>query len=101
MVDLTVPARLHGGLDVADALDGDAVLIVAVDKEVLELADLVDQDAELVRHIRHVLVAGLTPDGELLLKSKLACACISGDHCEVIDIQQPPCALGQRAPCCA
>lgn len=77
MVDLTVPARLYGGLDVADALDGDAVLVVAVDKEVLELADLVDQDAELVRHIRHVLVAGLAPDGELLLASELVCACIS------------------------
>lgn len=64
---LTVPAGLYGGLDVADALDGDAVLVVAVDKQVFQLADLVDQHAQLVRHIRHVLVAGLAPDGELLL----------------------------------
>ena len=59
---LTVSAGLYGSLDVTDALDGDAVLVVAVDEEVLELTDLVDQDSKLVRHIRHVLVAGFAPD---------------------------------------
>lgn len=64
---LTVSAGLHGGLDVTDALDGDTVLVVAVDEHVLQLTDLVDQDTELIRDIRNVLVAGLTPEGELLL----------------------------------
>jgi hypothetical protein len=65
---LTVSAGLHGGLDVSDALDGDAVLVVAVDELILQLTDLVDQDTELVRDIRHILVAGLTPQGQLLLQ---------------------------------
>lgn len=64
---LTVSAGLHGGLDVTDALNGDTVLVVAVDEHVLQLTDLVDQDTELIRDIRNVLVAGLTPEGELLL----------------------------------
>lgn len=64
---LTVSAGLHGSLDVADALDSDTVLVVAVDEHILQLADLVDQHSELVRHIRHILITCLTPDGELLL----------------------------------
>jgi hypothetical protein len=63
----TVTAGLDGSLDIADTLDGDTVLVVAVDEEILKLTDLVDQHAELVRHIRHILVTGFTPDGEMLL----------------------------------
>lgn len=58
----TVSARLYRGLNVSDALDGDTVLVVAVDEHILQLTDLVDQNAELIRHIRHILVAGFTPD---------------------------------------
>jgi hypothetical protein len=64
---LTVSAGLYGCLDVADALDGDSVLVVAVDEQILQFADLVDQHSELVRHIRHILIAGFTPNRELLL----------------------------------
>lgn len=63
----TVAAGLDRGLNVADALHGDAVLVVAVDVLVLELADLVEEDAELVGDVRDILVAALAPDGELLL----------------------------------
>lgn len=69
---LTVSAGLDGGLNVADALDGHAVLVVAVDELILELTDLVDENAELIRDIRDVVVAALTPEGELLLWRMLA-----------------------------
>lgn len=72
LVALTVSAGLDGGLDVADALDGDAVLVVAVDELVFQLTDLVDEHAELVGDIGDVIVASLAPDGELLLRSTLA-----------------------------
>ena len=64
----TVTAGLDGGLDVANALDGNTVLVVAVDKEVLKLANLVDQHTELIRYIGHILIARFTPDGQLLLR---------------------------------
>lgn len=67
-LDLTVSAGLHGSFDVTDALDGDTVLVVAVDELIFQLTDLVDQNTELIRDIRHVLVAGLTPQGQLLLQ---------------------------------
>ena len=64
---LTVSARLDRSLYVANALDGHTVLVVAVDKLVLKLANFVDQDTKLIRNIRNVVVTTLTPDGELLL----------------------------------
>lgn len=62
-----VTAGLDRGLDVADALHGDAVLVIAVDVLVLELTNLVQQDAELVGDVGDILIGTLTPDGELLL----------------------------------
>ena len=47
----TVTAWLHRSFDVADALDGDTVLVVAVDELILKLADFVDQDTELIGDI--------------------------------------------------
>ena len=59
---LTVSAGLDRGLNVANALDGYTVLVVAVDKLVLKLADLVDQNTKLVRNIRNIVVTALAPD---------------------------------------
>ena len=64
---LTVSAGLDGSFNVADALDGDTVLVVLVDELVLELTNLVDQDTELVGDIRNVVVTSLTPNAKLLL----------------------------------
>lgn len=77
---LTVTAGLDGGLDVADALDGDAVLVVAVDILVLKLANLVDEHAELVCDIGNIVVTCLSPDGKLLLRGY---QCGSGCGCGV------------------
>jgi hypothetical protein len=65
---LTVSAGLDGSLNVADALDGDTVLVVAVDELVLELTDFVDEHTELVGDIGNVVIETLAPDGELLLR---------------------------------
>ena len=59
---LTVSARLDRGLYVANALDGHTVLVVAVDKLILKLANFVNQNTKLVRNIRHIIVTCLTPD---------------------------------------
>jgi hypothetical protein len=64
---LTVAAGLDRSLNVTDTLDGNAVLIVSVNILILELANLVHQNAELVGNVRDVFVSGFAPDGQLLL----------------------------------
>ena len=64
---LTVAAGLYRCLDVPDALHRDAVLIVAIDVLIFELADLVNQNAKLVGDIRDILITSLAPGRELLL----------------------------------
>lgn len=85
---LPVTAGLHRGLDVADALDGRAVLVVAVDILVLKLTNFIDQDAELVGDVRNIVVARLAPDGQLLLISVSALK----PETRILDLQQLPCA---------
>ena len=63
----TVSAGLHRSFNVANALDRDAVLIVTINKLILKLADFIDQNAQLVRNIRDIIIASFTPEGELLL----------------------------------
>ena len=72
-VGLTVTAGLYGSLNVPDALDGHAVLVIAIDEQVLQFTNLVDQDTKLIRDVRHILVAGLTPEGKLLLGIYVSC----------------------------
>ena len=72
MAFLTVSARLNRCLNVANALDSYAVLVVAVDELVLELTNLVDEHTELVGDIGNIIVAALAPDRELLLFMLLA-----------------------------
>ena len=59
---LTVSARLDRSLNVANALNGHTVLVVAVDKLILKLTDFVNQHTKLVRNIRNIIVTCLTPD---------------------------------------
>lgn len=69
-LELTVTAGLNGSLDIADALDGDTVLVVPVDVLVLELPDLVKEDTEFVGDVRNVFVTGFAPQRELLLDKR-------------------------------
>lgn len=62
ILKLTVAARLDGSLNVSDALNGHAVLVVAVDELVFELANLVDENAELVSDVGNIVVTSLAPD---------------------------------------
>jgi hypothetical protein len=72
LFQLTITAGLDGGLNVTDALDRNAVLVVAVNILVLKLANLVDQDTELVSDIGNIIVACLSPDRELLLQTPVS-----------------------------
>lgn len=67
---LTISTRLYRGLNVPDALDSDAVLVVSVDVLVLEFTDFVKQHTKLVGDIGDILVASLTPYRKLLLRAK-------------------------------
>ena len=102
-LSLTVSAWLDGSFNVADALDGNTVLVVAVDVLVLELADFVEQNAELVGHIGYILVASFTPDRELLLSKYVSDKAIVKRSYwgPQVDIRQLPCAPWQLSPCCA
>jgi hypothetical protein len=57
VVELTVSAGLDRCLNVPNALDGNTVLVIPVDVLVLQLADFVEQDTQLVCHIGDILVA--------------------------------------------
>jgi hypothetical protein len=67
----TVSARLDGSLDIPNALDRNTVLVIPIDVLVLQLANFIQENAELVCHIRDILVARFTPDGKLLLFKRL------------------------------
>ena len=82
MFRLTVSAGLDGSLNVANALDGDTVLVVAVDELVLKLTDLVNEHTELVSDIGDVVIETLAPDGKLLLWISSALLQVMGDGCE-------------------
>lgn len=70
----TVSAGLHRSFYIPNTLHGDAVLVVSVDVLVLELTNLVQQNAQFVRDVGDILVAGLAPDRQLLLWKVLATA---------------------------
>ena len=59
---LAVARRLHRGFDVADRLDRNTVLVIAVDELVLELANFVDENAELIGYIAHIIVTCFAPN---------------------------------------
>ena len=65
---LTIATGLYRCLNVANALDGDAILVVPVHILVLKLTNLIDQDTQFVGNIGYVIVARFAPDGELLLR---------------------------------
>ena len=94
----TVSAWLHGSFDVANALDSHTVLIVAIDELIFKFANFIDQDTELVCHIRNVVVTAFAPEGKLLL-DRLSAAV---DRLELnLCIQQLPSFHVQQAPYCA
>lgn len=64
---LTITTRLHGHFNIPDALHRDSVLVIAIDKLVFQLANLVNENTELIRYIRDVIVARFTPYRQLLL----------------------------------
>ena len=82
MFRLTVSAGLDGSFNVANALDGDTILVVAVDELVLELTNLVDEHTELVGDIGDVIIETLAPNGELLLWILSAALWVKGNDYE-------------------
>lgn len=52
----TVSAGLHRSFDISNTLDCHPVLIVAVNELIFELANFVNQNPELVRHIGNIVV---------------------------------------------
>jgi hypothetical protein len=65
---LTIAAGLYRCLNVANALDGNAILVVTVHILILKLTNLVDQDPQFVGDIGYVIVARFAPNGQLLLR---------------------------------
>lgn len=64
---LTVSARLDRCFDVANALHGNAILVVSVDVLIFQFADFVEENADLVGDVRDIFIGSLTPKGQLLL----------------------------------
>jgi hypothetical protein len=59
---------LNRRFNVPNALDGDTVLVVAVDKLILKFANFINQDAKFISNIRDILVTPFSPERELLLR---------------------------------
>lgn len=64
---LTISAWLNRSFNIANALDSHTVLVVAVNKLVFKLANLIDKNPQFIRNIRDIVVARFTPNRELLL----------------------------------
>ena len=91
----TVSARLYRDLNVADALHGHPVLVVTINELILKLADLINQDTKLVRHIRDIVVGTFAPERQLLLFKRISafestCTEISSGAAEVVAIRMIP-----------
>jgi hypothetical protein len=89
---------LNGSFDIANALDGNTVLVIAIDELIFKFTNFVDQDAELIRNIRNVIVAGFTPDGQLLLVLRSALNPQKQGTPSRFDVQRLPFSLDQPVP---
>lgn len=61
-VRLTVSAWLDGSFNVANALNGNPVLVVPVHELVLQLADFKYQNPEFIRDIRDIIITSFAPN---------------------------------------
>ena len=61
-IKLTVSAGLNGGFNVTDTLDSHTVLIVTVNKLILQFTDFVNQNTELVSDIGDIIITTFTPE---------------------------------------
>ena len=92
---LTVSAGLYGSFDVANALDCNTVLIVAVDELIFKLTNFVNEDTKLIGNIRDIVVTAFSPDGELLLDA-VKCGCCGRNPFS--HLRQPPSSLALPIP---
>lgn len=58
----TVTTWLYARLNIPDTLNCDSVLIISVDKLILQLSNFEDQDTQFISDIRDIFVALFTPD---------------------------------------